>query len=101
MVFPNYFAIARASGFAVEKGDLTGNYDDFDTRAEGGGVGWCGVILNGFGIEDGDIGDVIGFEFATIGEAKCAGGERGHFSDGFNEGDGFAFSNVATEDSRE
>src|SRR5437588_283112 len=53
-----------------------------------------GVVLDGGGIKDGDVGKISLSQHTTTGDAEIGSGERGHFANGFGYGHKFFVTNV-------
>jgi hypothetical protein len=65
------------------------------------GVEEGGVVLDGGGVEQDEVGAHAGAEEAAVGEIEALGGEGGHPADGVFEGDDLAFADIAGEDAGE
>lgn len=72
----------RAGELAVVVGDLAVDDTEVDACGELCGLGVGGVVEDGGGVEDGDVGEVAWAEDAAIGEALALSGERGDLADG-------------------
>ena len=60
---------------AVVIGDLAVDDGEVDACGESGGLGVGGMVEDGSGLEDGDVGEIAGLEEAAIDEALTLGGQ--------------------------